>query len=65
MFDIPVIVRPPLPEIKPVTANVFDKDKFIEKYTRRINRFRDIVKNKEIFKIFVIASDKKLNITNE
>lgn len=41
-------------------GDVLDKELFKEKYTRRIKRFEDIVKNENIFKIFIRTDNKKL-----
>lgn len=44
-------------------TDIFDDQEFINKYTRRIERFQKIVKNNTIKKIFVISSDKKLDVS--
>jgi len=43
-------------------TDVYNEDIFKEKYTRRINRFREIVINNKIKKIFVRADDKQIDL---
>lgn len=42
-----------------------DEEKYKKKYQRRIQRFVDVVQNKDIKKIFIRADNKKLNNNNE
>jgi hypothetical protein len=42
-------------------GDVFDEYSYIEKYMRRVDRFRNIVRDKEIKKIFIRSDDKQLN----